>query len=48
MKTFNIKAFDHINELIRELSIASNFNTENHAHAIAKMVINMLNALLRP
>jgi hypothetical protein len=45
MKTFNVKAFDHVNELIRELSIASNFNTENHAHAIAKTVIDMLNAL---
>jgi hypothetical protein len=45
MKTFNIKAFDHINKLIRELSIASNINTENHAHTIAKTIIDMLNAL---
>jgi hypothetical protein len=45
MKTFNVKAFDHINELIRELSIASNFNTKNHAHAITETVIDMLNAL---
>jgi hypothetical protein len=45
MKTFNVKAFDHVNKLIRELSIASNFNTKNHAHAIAEMVIDMLNAL---
>jgi hypothetical protein len=45
MKTFNIKAFDHINKLIRELSIASNINNENHAHAITKTIIDMLNAL---
>jgi hypothetical protein len=45
MKTFNVKAFDHVNKLIRELSIASNFNTENHTHAIAETVIDMLNAL---
>jgi hypothetical protein len=45
MKTFNVKAFDYVNELIRELSIASNFNIKNHAHAIAETVIDMLNAL---
>jgi hypothetical protein len=45
MKTFNVKAFEHISEMIRELSIASNINTESHAHAITKTVIDMLNAL---
>jgi hypothetical protein len=45
MKTFNVKAFDHVGELIRELSVASNINTEKHAHAIAETVIDMLNAL---
>jgi hypothetical protein len=45
MKTFNIKAFDHINELIKELPILVNFNAEKHAHAIAKTVIDMLNEL---
>jgi len=45
MKTFNVKAFDHDNELIRELSITSNFNTENHAHTIAETVVDMLNTL---
>jgi hypothetical protein len=45
MKTFNVKAFKHISKMIRELSIASNINTESHTHSIAKTVINMLNAL---
>jgi hypothetical protein len=45
MKTFNVKAFDHVSELIRELSVTSNINTEKHAHAIAETVIDMLNAL---
>jgi hypothetical protein len=45
MKTFNIKAFDHVNELIKELSISANFNAEKHAHAIAERVIDMLNEL---
>jgi hypothetical protein len=45
MKTFNVKAFDHVGELIRELSVASNINTEKHAHAIAETVIDMLNVL---
>jgi hypothetical protein len=45
MKTFNVKAFEHISEMIRELSIASNINTENHAHKIAETVIDMLDAL---
>jgi hypothetical protein len=45
MKTFNVKAFEHVNELIKELSISANFNTEKHAHAIAKTVIDMLNDL---
>jgi hypothetical protein len=45
MKTFNVKAFEHVNELIKELSISANFNTEKHAHAIAETVIDMLNDL---
>jgi hypothetical protein len=45
MKTFNVIAFDHVNELIKELSISANFNAEKHAHAIAETVIDMLNDL---
>jgi hypothetical protein len=45
MKTFNVKAFEHVNELIKELSISANFNAESHAHAIAEKVIDMLNDL---
>jgi hypothetical protein len=45
MKTFNVRAFNHVNELIKELSILANFNTEKHAHAIAEKVIDMLNEL---
>jgi hypothetical protein len=45
MKVFQVKAFDHINEMIRDLSIVSNINTEHHAHAIANTVINMLETL---
>jgi hypothetical protein len=45
MKTFNVLAFDHVNELIKELSISANFNAEKHAHAIAETVIDMLNDL---
>jgi hypothetical protein len=45
MKTFNVKAFDHVGKLIRELSVASNINTGKHTHAIAETVIDMLNAL---
>jgi hypothetical protein len=45
MKTFNVKAFNHVGELIRELSVTSNINTEKHAHTIAETVIDMLNAL---
>jgi hypothetical protein len=45
MKTFNVKAFEHVNELIKELSISANFNAEKHAHAIAETVIDMLNDL---
>jgi hypothetical protein len=45
MKAFQVKAFDHINEMTRELSIASNINTEHHAHTIANTVINMLKGL---
>jgi hypothetical protein len=45
MKTFNVLAFDHVNELIKELSISANFNAEKHAHAIAEKVIDMLNDL---
>jgi hypothetical protein len=46
MKALKVKAFDHINKMIRELSIASNINTEHHAHAIAETVIDMLETLL--
>jgi hypothetical protein len=46
MKTFNvIVAFDHVNELIKELSVSANFNAKKHAHAIAETVIDMLNDL---
>jgi hypothetical protein len=45
MKTFKVTAFDHVNELIKELSISANFNAEKHAHAIAEKVIDMLNDL---
>jgi hypothetical protein len=45
MKTFNVKAFEHVNELIKELSISANFNAEKHAHAITETVIDMLNDL---
>jgi hypothetical protein len=45
MKTYNVKAFEHVNELIKELSISANFNAEKHAHAIAETVIDMLNNL---
>jgi hypothetical protein len=45
MKTFNVKAFDHVNELIKELSISANFNAEKYAHAIAETIIDMLNDL---
>jgi hypothetical protein len=45
MKTFNVQAFEHVNELIKELSISANFNAEKHAHAIAETVIDMLNDL---
>jgi hypothetical protein len=45
MKTFKVKAFEHVNELIKELSISANFNAESHAHAIAETVIDMLNDL---
>jgi hypothetical protein len=45
MKAFQVKAFDHINEMIRELSITSNINTKHHAHTIANTVIDMLEGL---
>jgi hypothetical protein len=45
MKTFQVKASDHINEMIRNLSVVSNINTEHHAHAIANTVIDMLDTL---
>jgi hypothetical protein len=45
MKTFNVQAFEHVNEMIKELSISANFNAEKHAHAIAETVIDMLNDL---
>jgi hypothetical protein len=45
MKVFQVKAFDHINEMIRDLSIVSNINTKHHAHAIANTVIDMLETL---
>jgi hypothetical protein len=45
VKTFNVQAFEHVNELIKELSISANFNAEKHAHAIAEKVIDMLNDL---
>jgi hypothetical protein len=45
MKTFNVKAIDHVNELIKELSIPANSNAEKHAHAITETVIDMLNEL---
>jgi hypothetical protein len=45
MKTFDVKAFDHVNELIKELSISANFNAEKHTDAITEMVIDMLNEL---
>jgi hypothetical protein len=45
MNTYNVKALDHVNKLIKELSISANFNAEKHAHAIAETVIDMLNDL---
>jgi len=45
MKTYNVKAFEHVNKLIKELSISANFNAKKHAHAIAETVIDMLNNL---
>jgi hypothetical protein len=45
MKTFNVQAFKHINELIKELSISANFNAKKHAYAIAETIIDMLNDL---
>jgi len=45
IKTYNVKAFEHVNELIKELSISANFNAEKHAHAIAETVIDMLSNL---
>jgi hypothetical protein len=45
IKTFNVQAFEHVNKLIKELSISANFNAEKHAHAITETVIDMLNDL---
>jgi hypothetical protein len=45
MKVFQVKAFDHINEMIRDLSIVSNINTKHHVHSIANTVIDMLETL---
>jgi hypothetical protein len=46
MRAPKVKALDHISKMIHKLSVTSNINMENHADAIAKTVIDMLELLL--